>query len=766
MIRKITLVGICLFCVLQSIAQSGLRKANAEYERKNYMVAAEMYEEIFPKITDKDLITEVAYRVGECYRMVNDYNKANIWYKRAVDRRYRDDDVHFKYGMTLMMAGDYRTADRMFKNYLATRPSQEMIELTRRMIDACKFARESDAVDERYEIRNVQEINSRHSDFAPTIVYEKLIFTSSRLTRDSVTYSITGQGFENLYETYFNSETQLFESPTLLRGSINSRVNNGTLVYDYNRKIGYFMQCNGLQGDEQNCNIFYSNYNDQDNSWGRPQIFQYNSTQYSSGHPAITPDGNTLYFVSNRPDGLGGTDIWKSTRTHADNWSEPVNLGTPINTILNENFPYVFDNSGIYFSSNGHIGYGGLDIYYSERLNDTTYGEPQNLMAPINSSADDFGFVFMNARSGLFSSNRQGGVGSDDLYYFSAKGFIIKAEGSVVDGETGNPIVNAIVVLTDHLGVADSVTTDEEGKYRFNMLKQDMGYYMVSVKDDYLNPQRKNFTTEGIQEDFIISSATGYDLDFRLTRIVEGKEYEIKNIYYDLDRYSLRPESIVELNNVVQILNNNPDIYIQINSHTDTRASHDYNIVLSRNRAKSVVDYLISQGIDTARLTWQGWGKTRLAIPNAQTEDEHQANRRTTFTIVNFEQLHLGEKAEFHLQAVSRIQKQQSHIAASADQKKEGVYFRLQVAATRSACSPQAFSKITQQFPFIETYCTQYPDGFYRYTVGYYMFLEQAEAMKTKIDSLGFSSFIVAFKDGVRIPVQQAIRELQKESDN
>ncbi len=737
-----------------------LRKADVEFENKNYMVAAKMYEQVFPKIKDKDEILETAYKIGECYRLINRYNKANTWYKKAVDRRYKENDVQFKYALTLMMAEEYKLADKMLKQYMNTRPSEELKEMAKLKMKSCSFALKS-TDSARFTARNLQEINTRANDFAPTTVKEKIVFTSSRYTRDSVTYRITGDGFENLYETRFDRETELFTKADLLNGAINSDINNGTLVFDPKRNIGYFMQCNGLSGKDKNCNIYVSEFNEQDNIWIRPEIFQHNSKEYSSGHPALSPDGNTLYFVSNNPEGLGGTDIWVCSRSDDNaSWSKPENLGEPINTFLDEMFPYMFDNSALYFSSNGHIGYGGLDIYLAER-NDSVFNEPENMQKPFNSSADDFGIVFVNGRSGLFSSNKIGGVGQDDLYYFAARGVHISAAGRVTNNETGKAVENTLVILTDHTGISDTVTTDEDGKYQFNLLKQEMGYYMVSVKDDYLNPQKRTFSTNGINQDIILSSANGYDLDFALTRIEKGKEYNIKNIYYDLDKYFLRPESVTELDNVINILNNNPEICIQINSHTDVRAPDNYNVVLSNNRAKSVVDYLVSKEIDTARLSWQGWGETKLAIPNAQTEEEHQANRRTTFTIVNYEQLHLGEKAVFHQQTVERVEKQQAQKRGVEEPTINGVYFRLQIAAAHKPCNTKIFAKIKDAFPETETYCSRYPDSFYKYTVGYFLFLDQAEAMKSKIDALGYNSFIVAYKNGQRITINEALKEIK-----
>jgi len=755
--KRLTVVIFLLFTITQIFAQSGVRKGDAQYEQKNYFLAAKLYKQAFPDLKEKEDIMEVAYKIGECYRLVNKYNEANKWYKVSTDKRYKENDIYFKYGMTLMMAADYKLAEKMFKNHLKKNPKDE---LTKLKIKSCEFVDTVSKKDTPYDFRNLQEINTQYNDFAAVSVKEKVIFTSANFNKDSVVYNYTGTGFEDLYETYVNSETQLFESPVALSGGINSKFNNGTLAFDIKRNLGYFMQCNGMSGTAKNCNIFVSTWDEQTNTWTRGVPFPHKSTKYSSGHPALSPDGNTMYFVSNNPEGFGGTDIWKTTRSEEqDDWSTPENLGPIINTPYNEMFPYIFDDAGFYFSSDGHMGYGGLDIYYVEKQ-DTTYKTPENLQDPFNSSADDFAISFLNAKSGIFSSNRPGGVGEDDLYYFTFKRIDIAATGFVKDQETGKPIENAIVVLTGKDGLADTVATDKDGKYMFNMLEQDMGYYVISVKDNFLNPDKKWLSTDGINKNVILSSANGYDLDFSLTKIEAGKEYEIKNIYYDLDKYNLRPRSIEELTNIVNVLNNNPDICIQINSHTDTRASDEYNIILSDNRAKSVVDFLISKGIDTKRLTWQGWGETKLAVPNAQTEEEHQANRRTTFTIVNVDELHLGEKANLHSQAVERVKQQEA--STVAEPKGEGIYFRIQIAAAKHKCNANTFAKVQKSYSDIETYCTQYPDGFYRYTVGQYLFLEQAQTMKNNIDALGYKSYIVAYKNGERIPIQQAIREINK----
>lgn len=749
---KFLSTALFLFTILQLAAQTGIKKGDKQFDIKNYSVAAMLYEEGFKKLKDKEKIKLTAYRIGECYRLVNRFEKANKWFKIATQKRYKENDIHFKYGTTLMMDEEYKTALKMFKAHLKIKPNDPV---TKKKIASCNFVKNVSKTKTPYEFRNLHEINTIYNDFAPVAVNGKVIYTSSRFNKDSIVYQYTGTGFENLYETQYLPETQIFDTPIPLAGYINTPFNNGQLAYDSTLKRGYYMVCNGAQGTEKNCNIYVSDYDEETNEWSLPSIFEHNSKEYSSGHPTLTPDGNTMYFVSNNPQGLGGTDIWKTTKTDSTGgWSQPVNLGSVVNTSTNEMFPYALDKHDLYFSSDGHVGFGGLDIYYCE-TGDTSFSEPKNMLDPFNSSADDFGLTFLDAKSGLFSSNRKDGVGEDDIYYFKFKNVDIIAQGYVIDGETGLGISDVILVLTDNNGNSDTVSTDANGKYEFTFLQQDMDYYNVALKDSFLIPEKKHFNTYGIIEDKVLCKETGYDLNFKLVKIVKDKEYEIKNIYYDLDRYTLRPISVKELDNVVNILNNNPEICIQINSHTDTRATHEYNIALSDNRAKSVVDYLISQGVSDKRLSWKGWGETKLSIVEARTEEEHQANRRTTFTIVNIDELELGKKADAHTQMLDRIK----NITTVEEPKQTGIYFRIQIAAARTKCNAQVYAKLEKAFPNMELFCTRYPDAYYRYTASFFLTLAEAERAKTEISKHGYNCYVVAYENGVRIPLQKALRK-------
>ncbi|MDR0941271.1 MAG: OmpA family protein, partial [Bacteroidales bacterium] len=490
-----------------------------------------------------------------------------------------------------------------------------------------------------------------------------------------------------------------------------------------------------------------------------PEKFQHFSTDYSSGHPTLADGGTTLYFVSNNPLGKGSTDIWVThLDTIANKWTKPALVGGEINTLYDEMFPSYVEGKGLYFSSNGHLGYGGFDIYFAKKTYDG-FAAPVSLEEPFNSNADDFSYTPLTETTGVFASNRIGGVGGDDLYYFYFHAVKLEASGVVVD-KNYKPLPNVIVVVENEAqGIADTLITDEQGKYTYLFMEPNNEYRVKAFKSGYFVPvpEYRTVSTLGMNQDMMIDSVHGYDLNFVLDEMIKDKEYKIENIYYDLDKYDLRPESIAELDKIVALLKSNPEIAIQINSHTDDRASGEYNRVLSNNRAKSVVDYLVSQGISPTRLAWQGWGKTALIYKHAHTEEEHQANRRTTFNIVNFDELQLGEKAIFHQDLVNRLRG-----GAYIPPATTGVYFRLQLNSSRSECKDAGFAKFREAFPTQDSYCSQFADGYYRYLAGRFSTFEEAEAMKQKVDELGYNSMILAYNNYERVSVNEALRILRE----
>lgn len=753
---------LCGFVALSSFAQSkNMRRGNEAFNDKTFATARVYYEKVFDNARakgDNETAAYASFQIAECYYKANNYERAIPFYNHAISLNYNDTSktLYRNYGDMLMMEGDYQKAKEMYKKHMDL---YGIDEITYAHLKSCEFVDTAQTYETMYEVSNAQAINSRCSDFAPAPYRNKIVFTTSRFSRDSVVYTYTGDSFEDLFETYYNIEEDTWSPVSKLPGSINSSYNDGSFTFDARNQIAYFMQCNGATGADKNCNIYFSKFNSETNEWAKPKAFQYFNTRYSSGHPALTPDGLTLYFVSNNPAGLGGTDIWRCHRdsTGTNLWSNPENLGPTINTKDNEMFPYVNDNNGLYFSSNGHIGYGGLDIYYAAK-NGTSFSTPINLRPPFNSSADDFSLMYLNEKQGLFSSNRIGGVGNDDIYMFRLKDVKLEVMGRVLDANGSKPVENAIVLIKNvENGTTDTLVTDSVGRYFYPAMEPDMQYKIFVYKNGFLNPDGKLINTQGVTQYTYLDSLHGYDMNFTLQKIEKGKEYEIRDIYYDLDKYELRPVSITELQNLVTILNNNPDICIQINSHTDERASDAYNKILSNNRAKAVVDYLTSQGINDKRLTWKGWGESNPIYKNAKTEEQHQSNRRTTFTIMNFDELQLAQKEEEHNSMISRLEsngKQAPH--------EQGVYFRLQIGASKAKCNNKTFKKLEESTLSYPTYCSKDSDGMYKYMIGSFSSFQDATKAKDDIDNIGYNSFVVAFENGNKISINEALRKIQQ----
>lgn len=760
--KKILVYIACGLCALTSYGQSkNLQLADEAFKDKTYSTARMYYEKVLDECKGNGDNTTAGYanfRIADCYYKANNYERAIPYYKNALALNYNDTTktMYRNYADMLMMIGDYRTAKEMYNTHMS---KYGIDDVTYMHLKSCEFVDTAQTFETMYDVTNAQAINTRHGDFAPAPYKNKIVFTTSRFSKDSVVYTYTGDSFEDLFETYYNEEQDTWSPVTRLPGHINSSFNEGSFTFDARNNTAYFMQCNGATGLDKNCNIYVSKYSETDAKWSKPKPFMYSNTRYSSGHPVLTPDGLTLYFASNNPAGLGGTDIWMCHRdsVQTDLWSQPENLGPTINTKDNEMFPYVNDNNGLYYSSNGLLGYGGLDLYYAPKQG-SKFGKPINLRPPFNSSADDFGLMYLSEGRGLFTSNRIGGVGNDDIYMFALKEVKIEVVGRVLDAGDSKPVSNAIVLVKNvTTETVDTLVTDADGVYYYPTMEPNMQYKIFVYKNGFLNPDGRLINTNGVNQYTYLDSLHGYDMNFSLQKIEKGKEYEIKDIYYDLDKYELRPVSITELQGLVGVLNNNPDICIQINSHTDERASDAYNIILSNNRAKAVVDFLTSQGIDEKRLTWKGWGETNPIFKDATTEEQHQSNRRTTFTIMNFDELQLAKKAEEQNQTIQKLEESNGKQAP----REQGVYFRLQIGASKSKCNNKTFSKLEESNLQYPTYCSKDSDGLYKYTVGSFTKFQDATAAKDAVDKLGYHSFVVAYDNGNKVSINEALRKIQ-----
>lgn len=625
---KIFLSVIFLSFSYFAVAQTGMQKADTAFVHGEFSTAIERYQKLLKKNKDSQSLKEIYYKLGASLYSINKYREAKDWTEKAIEEGYSDAKVFLQYGEILMLLSDYKAAKGAFQQYI-NRSGDNSINSK---IVSCDFALSGKKSLVPIEIKNITELNSAYSEFGLALIKDKLIFASSRYNENDKFDNYTGQGFSDIYESGLGSLSNKWKEPTKLKGDINTKYNDGTFTYNSKSNIGYFMQCNGVSGNKENCSIFYSTYNEKDNSWSKSKQFDYSPLNSSVGHPAITSDGNTLFFVSDMPGSLGGKDIWMISKKDGV-WGQPLNAGNIINTAGNEVFPYIAGDSLLFFSSNYHPGYGGLDIFYVKIKNNSITGTVTNMLAPINSSTDDFSIVLgKTILEGYFCSNREGGKGQDDIYSFNRAPLILNAIGIIVDAESNKPVSNVTVYFKGDNGIIDSITTGSSGEFNFKNLKPDLKYAVTAVKEGFFSDS-KNISTIGVKENMEFSKKTGVDLDFGLLKISK-KEIVIPNISYDFNQSELKPESKIELDKLARILIETPKVVIEISAHTDEKGGNEYNLSLSQKRAQNVVNYLISKGVSEARMVAKGYGESQPLKKNAETEENHALNRRTTFKVI------------------------------------------------------------------------------------------------------------------------------------
>ena len=789
------LLVIVLFCTgAQIFAQKTLIKANKAFEKKDYYTSINLYKEILNKNEDSANFKTIYFKLGECYRFGNYPNEAQQWYEKALKSGYKDTALFYNYANQALINGKNDLAKEYFTKYLQLRPNDNKVKSK---IASIEFA-VSHAQDEpKFDVSNIKELNSKFSEYSPAIIKNKVVFASARYDEGNqkYIYKYTGQGFSDFYETTFDAKSGKWKDPIKLNGGINSKFNDGTICYDIKTNTAYFMQCNGYKGKVANCNIFYSTLDDKNNKWSESTKLEYSNKLFSTGHPALTSDGNTMYFVSDMPGGSGGKDIWMTRKLSEKEWSAPRNLGTTINTEGNEMFPLIVGDTLLYFASDGHVGFGGLDIFCS-KIEKGTFSKPVNIGIPFNSSSDDFGILFLAKDSGMFCSNRPGGVGDDDIYSFKKIPLRFRALGTVVEKYTNKLLENAIVILSGDDGSIDSTLSDNKGEYQFNKLHINTKYTVTAKKTNYL-VDSKNFDVDSPETNKEYSKATGHNIDFELTLIAAKdsilgppytaeKEFAIPDIYYDFDKWSLRDTSKVSLEKVIKMLKLNPEMKIRINSHTDSRGTDEYNNVLSDNRAQSVVNYLIEQGgIKADRLTSKGWGKTKLQIVDAKTEEEHQKNRRTTFSITNANELNaayhnvelrkIAEKIHVSQEktpATKETTKNETativsnsnleSISLTASNKEGIVDFRVQFTAATSPVEKAVYKKIQDAITEYKVEYTKQSDGYYKYTIGSFSDINEAKKLLKRVTKIYKDSFIVAYNGDKRVTIEEAKKLINK----
>ncbi len=710
----------------------GVGKAEKLYNQLAYHEAIPLYE----KYLEKHDSARAMAQLGDCYRLTSRYDKAEYWYNKAVNKG----DVEPKYKLylaqMLQVNGKYEEAAQWYSKYKDEVPEdRRSVNEMKACADYGRFLLSRD----RYEVKNLG-FNSPGYDFASTWDNDGLIYSSSRDSAKAISreHTWTGTQFFDMYSV--KGDKTNFGKPTLIRGDGSTKYHEATATFTPDKKKVYYTRNNFFNNkvktsDDKIVKLKIYESDVEGKSWKNDKEFAYNNDEYSVGHPALTPDGNTMYFVSDMPGGYGYTDIYV-TKKDGESWGTPKNLGPEINTEGREMFPYVDKDGELYFSSDAHGGLGGLDIFRVKPNAKTgKWGKIRNIGAPINSSYDDFGLHYGTDKSyGYFTSDRPDGHGLDDIYTFTDDGIFL--EGIVVDAKTGEPICTSSVVMKTKTDSREQgrTTTECDGEFEFNVLRN-TDYTFSAAADGYVTNDKVTATTKGVgpggkvfvkipldrKKDYamsvtvlgktpkgneplpnakillssqcegwtrafttdangkicevvrcdcdyiVVANSQGYlpgsvnvikddgecvidrkcgvnpkEVEVLLDRIPAEedsmKAIELKDIYYDFDKWYIRQESERELTKLLGFMQENPDAIVEIGSHTDARAPYEYNIKLSQRRAQSVVDWLIARGVQKGRLKPKGYGETQPrndckdGVPCS--EYEHQRNRRTEFRVV------------------------------------------------------------------------------------------------------------------------------------
>ena len=628
-IQYILLVTCLAYAFTSCSISARIKRADKRYNIGEYYQAGEMYSQIARQLKGKDKATRayVSFQQGECYRILNN-SKAQNAYKAAIRYQYPDSIVYLHYAKVLQYQGKYSEAAKQYDIYLKTYPN-DYVALAGKY--ACSKIDTWCKQPSRYKVAPAKEFNAkRSSNFSPTFIGEDgdaLIFTSNRQEQKANTKkttrpsSVTGVPSFNLYSTRKNAagkweEIELCEG--LYKESEDAEEENekqtttaelGVASLSADGRTMYFTYSKPINGQDLGAKIYISQR--ASGEWGEAQeVKLFKDSSITVGHPSINLTGDTLYFVSDAPGGFGGKDIYMAI-SNGSEWEDIRNLGPTINTSQDELFPFIRPDGRLYFSSRGHTGYGGLDLFYA--IPKDTIWELYNMGAPFNSNGDDFGICFQgNTENGFFSSNRGQKKGYDLIYSFILPQMEFLIEGNVTDNE-GQHLAEATLRLIGNDGTNIKAQIRRDGTYRLK-LNKDTRYAMLVNARGYLN-ERLTFTTEDLTDSYT------YTHNFALSPI--SKPVKMSNIFYLFGSWELTPDSEEGLNALIKLLNDNPNITIELAAHTDLVGQNEANKELSLRRAQSVVDYLIKHGIDPERLTAVGYGEEQPVIVDEQLHQQY-----------------------------------------------------------------------------------------------------------------------------------------------
>jgi peptidoglycan-associated lipoprotein len=658
---SLAILCIALFSLLSlsiNAQQNFLEEANASFENKEYSNSIALYKKAYAKERKSETKALILFRTAECYRFIGDSPQAEVWYSKAIEADYPDPKAVLYLADALKAQGDNDGAKEQYLKYKSLNPGDPR---GANGVKSAEISKEWISNPTRWRIDNLAMINTKDREFCPMFAdnnYKTLYFTSTRAGATGGEFDATiGEAYSDVFETTVDNNGK-WSTPVPLGDPITTKDNEGLTSITKKGDLLFWTRCI----PEKNKVVYNQLWvvtKKGNNKWGSPEKLPFNNDTNKFAAPAISPDGKILVFASNLAGGYGENDIWMSKYDEKlKTWSDPINLGPEINTVGNDVFPYIKEDNTLYYSTDGRIGMGGLDVFKADYLGEGKWGKVESMKYPINSNSDDFGIALEgNSNRGYLSSNREGTKGSDDIWSIVLPELLFSAIGVVKDEKYKEPVPGVTVIMRGSDGSVVKTKTNAAGSYKFeideagNRPIHENTTYTISLFVD------KNLTTPKAKNGFLNSSAKykfstvgeieskiykGGALDLLLVPI--EKEIKFPAVLYDLGKSDLRPESKDSLDYLYQTLLDNPNIVIELSAHTDSRGDNAKNQVLSQARAQSCYDYLVSRGIPPDRMVPKGYGEERLLITDKQIstmksmeemEAAHQKNRRTVFSVLS-----------------------------------------------------------------------------------------------------------------------------------
>jgi peptidoglycan-associated lipoprotein len=633
--QAIVIFFITIICVAACTPKATrlFNKAEKQFNQAEYQTAIENYKQSIAKGYKQGSVAN--YRIAEAFRRSNRIHEAESFYEKAVASKIDEEEAYFWYAQSLKSNGKYENARKQFQKYIAMGTNFDLVNRAKKEMQNIDVISEITKRQDQYEIKNIEQLNTAEAEYSPIISKGKLYFTTNRGVTQM--HKATNTGFTDVWEFTFDGVGEFTGQGKALPEAINTtNAHEATPIFSRDGKTMYFSRGNtGNKKGSKDVDIYMAKQ--QGGIWGAPVLVPVSHDDSWDSSPALSADGRKLYFASNREGGNGGVDIYVSTIDSSGKWGNVKNLGSPVNTRGNDMFPYEDEKGNFYFSSDGHPSLGALDIFKVVKKKGQVTIE--NLGSPVNSSFDDFALFAKDTAQGFFSSNRPNGKGDDDIYEYNIfKKANYTVQGKTVTLDSGLVISEAYVTITKLNGdTVATVLSDKDGNFHFkaepeqeyNVTAQREGFWAYADKYSTVGKTvSKDKLKPGINE-------ISFDMKVEMKKKIKDEVIVIDNVYYDYDKWAIRPDAAVALNTVVKLMTDNPDINVELSSHTDERGSADYNRKLSQKRAESAVAYIISQGVANTRITAKGWGEDHPIVKNAKSEEEHQTNRRTEMKVTN-----------------------------------------------------------------------------------------------------------------------------------